>query len=258
MIKAKILFAIKKIVSLFLSPLLIILVLLISGLVLLWRKKNRAGRTLITAGTGLLILLSCTPISTWLIANLERQHPSIRLKGSEPSIPWIVVLSGGVANDPDRTAIEKLSRVTLARLAEGVRIQRQIPESKLLLSGGSGLQAIAAASEMATAAQYMGVPGSRIVLESGSRDTREQALLIKKIVGQDPFILVTSALHMVRALGMFRKIGLDPIPAPTDFVVRKGIPWHLYLAPSVGGIGRAEMAVHEYAGILWAKLRRQM
>ncbi|CAB5124250.1 hypothetical protein D3OALGB2SA_3175 [Olavius algarvensis associated proteobacterium Delta 3] len=60
------------------------------------------------------------------------------------------------------------------------------------------------------------------------------------------------------ALGMFRKIGLDPIPAPTDFVVRKGIPWHLYLAPSVGGIGRAEMAVHEYAGILWAKLRRQM
>jgi len=119
------------------------------------------------------------------------------------------------------------------------------------------LQAIAAASEMATAAQYMGVPGSHIVLESGSRDTREQALLIKKIVGQDP-IYSGNFGPPHGALGMFRKIGLDPIPAPTDFVVRKGIPWHLYLAPSVGGIGRAEMAVHEYAGILWAKLRRQM
>ena len=75
---------------------------------------------------------------------------------------------------------------------------------------------------MARIAELLGVKPQDIVLESDSRDTADEAEIIAKMIGRERFILVTSAAHMPRSMALFKKRGLQPIPAPTDFLVREG------------------------------------
>ncbi|MBW2649390.1 MAG: YdcF family protein [Deltaproteobacteria bacterium] len=94
-----------------------------------------------------------------------------------------------------------------------------MPESRLVFSGGAVFDPVSEAEVMARAAEIMGVEGDRIILEEISRDTGDQARLVQKIVGDERFILVTSASHMPRSMVLFRKSGMEPIPAPTDYRV---------------------------------------
>ncbi len=101
----------------------------------------------------------------------------------------------------------------MVRLIEGVRLHREIPGSKLILSGDND-----SAEGMATMAEALGVSGEDIVPAFEPRDTEEESQQIAPIVGAQRFILVTSASHMPRAMGLFRKRGLQPIAAPTDYL----------------------------------------
>ncbi len=74
---------------------------------------------------------------------------------------------------------------------------------------------------MAGVANVMGIGGNRLVLEELSKDTKDQARLIHKIVGDERFILITSASHMPRSMALFQKLGMKPIPAPADYSVKK-------------------------------------
>ena len=72
--------------------------------------------------------------------------------------------------------------------------------------------------------------------------------------------MVTSALHMPRAMAIFRKQGMEPIPAPTDYVVKVregGVRLGMFI-PSAGALEKVGRAIHEYLGLLWGKLRSQM
>ena len=99
-----------------------------------------------------------------------------------------------------------------------------------------------------------------IVLETKAADTKDHAIYVKEIVGKDRFILVTSASHMPRAMALFRKHGMEPVPAPTDYMVKvRG--WGLrpmMFFPSAGSLEKAGRAIHEYLGIIWGKVRSQM
>ena len=64
-----------------------------------------------------------------------------------------------------------------------------------------------------------GVESEDIVLETKATDTKDHPIYVKEIVGRDRFILVTSASHMPRAMALFRQHGMEPIPAPTDYMV---------------------------------------
>jgi len=105
------------------------------------------------------------------------------------------------------------------RFVVGFRIHKLLPESRLVFSGGAVFDPVSEAEVMARAAEIMGVEGDRIILEEISRDTGDQARLVQKIVGDERFILVTSASHMPRSMVLFRKSGMEPIPAPTDYRV---------------------------------------
>jgi len=79
-------------------------------------------------------------------------------------------------------------------------------------------------------------------------------------VGKDKFILVTSAAHMPRAMGLFRKQGMEPIPAPTDYMAGEregGLRLGMFF-PSAGSLEKAGSAIHEYLGMVWGKLRSQI
>jgi uncharacterized SAM-binding protein YcdF (DUF218 family) len=92
-------------------------------------------------------------------------------------------------------------------------------------------------------------------LEDQSLDTEDEAQFIKPIVGQVPFLLVTSASHMPRAMGLFRHYGMAPIAAPTDYLsADAGVKSPLSYLPSAGNLHTAERAVYEYLGLLAARI----
>lgn len=110
---------------------------------------------------------------------------------------------------------------------------------------------------MALVAEDLGIPVVDILMETASRDTKDQAVNIANIVGKERFILVTSAAHMPRSMELFHNDGLNPVPAPTDFKAQKS-PISLYtFFPESDAIESTQDAIHEYLGILWAKLRNQ-
>jgi len=112
---------------------------------------------------------------------------------------------------------------------------------------------------MAQIAGLLGVKPQDISLESDSRDTADQAEIIAKKIGRERFILVTSAAHMPRSMALFRKRGLQPIPAPADFPAREpqGFDPSRFF-PGAGGLGQVETALHEYLGLAWAWLRGEI
>jgi len=101
----------------------------------------------------------------------------------------------------------------------------------------------------------MGLPRERITLEARSGDTSDEAALLPPLVGKEPFLLVTSAAHMRRALALCRKQGLNPIAAATDFT-RATVDWTAGdLLPRAEGFLRADYALHEWIGYWWSGLR---
>ena len=109
--------------------------------------------------------------------------------------------------------------------------------------------------EMALA---LGVGRQDLILESPSDGTDEEAKLTQAIVGNDPFILLHTAAHMPRSMAIFRKLGMQPIAAPTYYRriekhEREINPYTLF--PLADNLKDAEIAIHEYLGLAWGKLR---
>jgi len=166
------------------------------------------------------------------------------------------VLGGGSSADEGLPAAMRLSEGSLARLVEGIRLQRQLPGSRLLLSGGSVFGSDPDAHTMRALAVGLGVDPASIVLDAASPDTETQAEAVRAQLGTEEFFLVTSASHMRRSVALFRKAGTNPIPAPTHFLVQEGRllgPGDFF--PSSGGLRRVEAAAYEYLGLAWAKIR---
>lgn len=259
-------FLLKKIVSPLFSPLSVVIGLLLIGLFLVWfTRKQKTGKTLITAGAAILLFLSYGFVSDCLIKTLERQYQPLMVESQHVvpanigSVKWIVLLGGGHTYDQELPVTSQISEASLVRLAEAIRIYKKIPNCKIILSGGAVFSPFPEAMTLSRVAQMLNVSSGDIVLDSDSKDTGEQALRISSIVGQDSFVLVTSAYHMPRSVALLKKIGLTPIPAPTNHSIfnRQSIqPSDFY--PSYGGLQNAEKAVHEYLGILWLKLQNKL
>ena len=253
-------FLLKKIISIFINPLSIIVILSIIGLCLLWRGKNqRLGKIFITLGIVLLLLLSFDPLPIMLLTPLERKYDmyerdSISHTQQEP-VKYIVVLGGGHVSDETIPITSQINIPTLIRLMEGIRIYRDSPGSKLILSGGQPFERVPEAEVMFEVARIAGVDSTDIILESESLDTDDEARFLRPIIGSDHFILVTSASHMPRAVKLFQYYGMNPIPAPTDHLVRrKQVIAPDAFAPKSHALLKAERAFHEYLGYLWFRI----
>lgn len=257
-------FLLKKIVASCFSPVSLCLGILILGLWFLWATRRlRLGKGLVTLGTALLLLLSVAGISRQILIPLESRYPALlhpetvswgEKSGTSPK--WIVVLGGGHVSNPSLPANSQINAAALGRVVEGVRLYQAIPGSKLLLSGGGVFDPVPEAEVMARIAILLGVKPQDITLEKDSRDTAAEAEIIAKMIGPEKIILVTSAVHMPRAMALFRKRGLEPIPAPADFRVRGAqrlFPGMVF--PRGSSLGEVENAAYEYLGLTWAWLR---
>ena len=251
-------FLLKKIVGPFFDPLSICLMLFVIGLIMLWfTKRQRVGKVLVTIGLAILIIASYHWPSVRFIRPLESQHPALLQIDKASGVKWVVVLGEGFVADTKMPPNSQLSNSSLARLVEGIRIHKTLPRTQLVLSNGPGQNNISATGAMARTAELLGVDRQKLVLDSRSRDTEEQALFIKKLVGNDRFVLVTTASHIPRSVALLKKLGLHPIPAPTDHIDKQetGEINPSAFLPAAVNIMRVELAVHEYLGMLWANMR---
>lgn len=248
-------FLLKKIAGLLLSPLTVCISFLVLGVfLLLFKKKEKLSKLIIVLAVIFLISISYNILPDSLLEKLEYKYHSIQNSNLTSDIRWIVVLGGGCISDPSLPATSRLSSESLFRLVEGISIHNRVPKSKMIFSGGGAFDTIPESKVMADAALALGINKDKIVEEPAGIDTQSQALLIKKIVGNDKFVLVTSAFHMPRSMAMFLKAGLQPIPAPAGHIVKRTESINLFMFfPDSTGIKKTELAVHEYFGLLWAK-----
>lgn len=207
---------IKTLISCFL-PIPLCLALNLIGLILLWSKqRQRLGRTFITFGFLILLIFSWCPLPNLLIHQLEKRYPALsedRLAQDTLSeIKYVVVLAGGHIMDSRLPVTSQFTYSGLVRLIEGIRLYKKILGAKLILSGGAGDDPVTDADLMANLCAELGVLKEEIILEPRSRNTYEEARLVKPIVQDGRFILVTSASHMPRAMALFKKQGINRWP----------------------------------------------
>ena len=240
-------FLFKKLIAPFLMPVPFCAALLLAGLALLWfTRRQRAGKYLATAGALLLLLFGYGFVSNRMLGSLERQYqPVADAREAAGRVRWVVVLGGGSSSDQSLPEGARLSEASLVRLVEGVRLQRQLPESRLLLSGGSVFGSDPDAETMRALAVGLGVDPAALVLDTVSPDTETQAEVVRAQLGSEEFFLVTSASHMRRSVALFKKVGTNPIPAPTHFLVHESSglsPGDFF--PGSGGFRRAETVAY--------------
>jgi len=246
-------FFLKKLVAHLLMPLPLLLILLVVGLILSWRQLSTSPRLCLFLGIIGLFFLGLEPVSNALVRPLETRYPPLTgarlaLLSRHPP-PWIVVLGNGHAKRSDLVALQLLNDTSLARLVEGLRLQRILPGSHLIMSGGSPFPRDAEAPLLKQAALELGVKPQTVKIEDQSLDTAEEARYVHRLVGGASFILVTSAVHMPRAMALFRKKGMHPIAAPTGYLGNPASsPIDRYF-PESSNLLVSQLAIYEYLGL---------
>jgi len=269
-----------KLLPLFFYPLgLSSLLVTIALIVLLWRSKrsrnsrkpgniislfksNRLASLLLAIALVILLLSSNEFFSKWLVQSLEWQYLPT---GDLPQAEAIVVLGGGTR---PRIAPRPWYEVNEAgdRILYGSWLYKQGKAPLLIVTGGRaewlGEGGNPESEDMAAIAEFVGVPNSVIVQESQSFNTRDNAVNTQQILqkkGLNKILLVTSALHMPRSVEIFRRLAIETIPAPTDFLVvqndnNKGWAAVLDLLPSADALKNTTNAIKEYIGLLIYRL----
>lgn len=259
------LFWLKKTVAFWLMPLPLGLAMLAVGFVLMrWTRRRRLGRGLVIAAVTLLIVASNRFVAYSLLRPLETQFPAIpEFTGAPPphlaACGFVVVLAGGNHRTPGVAASNLLSTPALSRLVEGVRILRVLPGAKLIVTGPgdpNAPQAPAHAVMLGRAAAGLGVAPERILYIDDARDTEEEAHAVKRLAGDSPVALVTSAWHMRRTVALFRNANVKIVPCPADFATKDNPDWKFedYLW-DLGTINSTSLGLREHLGYLWIWLR---
>ena len=252
------------------TPSGIITLCLVLGLLLIAMEK-RIGKYLVFLGIVSYLAFSSSPLSMALLARLENRYPPLLDTKAVGDIDTIVLLTTAAWEDPHVPLTSQVGETTVLRLLEAIRLFQLIPGAKVVISGGpldsNGRNIPVPVSRIVgDLARAMGIPGGRMILETNSTNTYENGVEIKKILGERPFLLVTSASHLPRAIDVFHKLGLSPIPAPADFRMIRNKPHFdaskgqllkemISALPSANNLAHSERALHEYAGFIWYWLR---
>ncbi len=224
------------------------------------RLGTRLGRGFILAGLIWLTIAGYGQPGRFYLAKLESKYDPLNLASQPVStisqIRYVVVLGAGHVSDPRLPVTSQVGGSSLYRLTEGIRIFRRLPGSKLVLTGGPGFDAIPNAEVVAAVAVELGIDRESIVILNDPDDTRAEAVSVKEFVGTVPFVLVTSAVHMPRAMRVFLDEGMRPIPAPTEFVFHRRQKMDpSMLLPTARGLWHNERAMYEFFATLQEVIR---
>jgi uncharacterized SAM-binding protein YcdF (DUF218 family) len=240
-------FTFSRLLSWFVEPSTWLFLLQVAALVLLWKARYRAARWILVVSVLATFAVNELPVPSWLIRPLEQAVPApARLPDR---IDGIVLLGGSF----DTTLTEVYGAPQLnaeaERVTEFLALAREHPQAKLVFTGGTSLlsgRGITEAEVLKRFLARLGVDGSRVIYDDKARNTYENALYTRDLVKPKPgenWLLVTSASHMPRAHGTFRKVGWDIIPYPVAYRARPTF------APGARDYETLAYAVHEWIGI---------
>ena len=250
-------FALKKIVGLLLQPGVIVLVLLSYGFLQLTLAREGRKRGLGFLALGLIgfYLFTTQPLPNYLVQRLENRYQPITSITEFTDIQYIVVLAGGVRYNLDVPATSQLDEASALRVAEGIRLFHLLSGRPTLIMTGGKLPYVNKSSGelMVAFAQSLGVPADKLVAETQAIDTHSNATGVQTLVKDTPFLLVTSATHLPRAMRIFQLLGMRPIPAPADLRGGRDYSYKDYF-PSGDCLTTMEAAWHEYLGLAYLSL----
>jgi uncharacterized SAM-binding protein YcdF (DUF218 family) len=247
------LFVLSKVFWIVAAPANLALIILMLGLLLLWVNWIRAGRFLTSIGGVALVFLAVIPLGPWLAWPLENRFP--QFEAGAAAVDGIIVLGG--STNPRMTELRGQISVNGAveRLIVFAKLARAYPDAKLVFTGGSGSLSPGALSEADVAEEILIIMGGdmgRIRFEREARNTFESGRNAKALAIPSPsenWLLVTSAMHMPRAMGVFRKAGWPVTAYPVDFATGRAPP-RLGLRFNLAGNGRStQIAIREWVGL---------
>lgn len=225
---------------------------LVIGVALLFTPWPRTGRALLTLVALAVVVISVTPLPYWAVSLLENRIPAPATLPED--IDGVIVLggpmSGYLSHVHDQPALHDGSERLLALIELG----RKYPHAKLVFSGGSGQPGQQTYKEADVAADMLtrlGFDTGRVTFERRSRNTWENALNSRALVDPqdgETWLMVTSAYHMPRALGVFRRAGWQVTPYPVDYRTDGRFAWR-WRRSFLGGLAALELAAREFAGL---------
>jgi uncharacterized SAM-binding protein YcdF (DUF218 family) len=216
------------------------------------------GRKLMIGSLVVLAIAAFSPLGNWLLYPLESRFP--RWDATLGAPDGIVVLGGSIDAELSAAHNVPVIRNAADRITATAALARQYPNARIIFSGGSGnlISNEAREADYAEAAlDSLGIPKARLTIERRSRNTQENAEFSKAMASPKPgerWLLVTSAYHMPRSVGLFRKAGFPVEPYPVDW--RVGGPIDLLAFNSVAGdgLGRVDTGLREWIGLVAYRL----
>lgn len=188
-------------------------------------------------------------VATLLTSPLEYAHPALTESRRYREVRTIVVLTGWAADDEVLPLSAKMNAASALRVLEAANLRTVRADCRVLVSGSDP-----AARIMAQQLRMLGVPEEYLVVDAGSDSTAESARQARHLLGPAQVFLVTSAGHMPRAVWAFKQQGLRPVAAPTGHLMPRSVKqasWRV----SAQHLQASDLAVHEYIGLAWYRLR---
>ncbi len=213
-------FVLSKLLWLLIQPsnLLLLMILLAASLARRWPGATRRLLSLTLTGV---VTITFLPVGQWLLMPIEQRFPEVRTP--PPDVDGIIVLGGGVDAGPSIARSQLALNAGAERLTASAWLAKRYPDAKLVYSGGSG-RLVGLPFDLAEGVRAFyvrqGLDPDRIMFEGTSRNTLENAVFSSDLVAPEPdetWLLVTSASHMPRSVGIFRKIGWNVVPFPVDY-----------------------------------------
>ena len=248
-------FVLSKTLGVMMLPTNLLLGLGLVGALLLLTRKARLGRRLMVVSLVALAFCGFSPFGSLLLFGLESRFPPWDPSRGAPD--GIVVLGGPIDADLSVSHDAPVIRSAPDRIVAAAMLAHRYPNTRIIFSGGSPNLISNDAREADYASRVfegLGIDKSRLIMERRSRNTLENALFSKELAAPKPgerWLLVTSAFHMPRSMGLFRKAGFAVEPYPVDW--RVGTTLRDALSPSQvagDGFGRTDSAVREWMGLL--------
>jgi uncharacterized SAM-binding protein YcdF (DUF218 family) len=246
-------FGLSKILGFFALPSNLLIVLALAGILLMRTRFRRFGQGLVIGAILLLVVVGIAPVGNALMLPLEERFPKWDAKRGPPH--GIVVLGGAVSPDVSAARNEIALNEAAERMTATAKLAREHPNARIVFTGGSGrLFGGATEADFVTDLfESFGIPRDRITLENRARNTVENAVFTKELVQPKPaerWLLVTSAHHMPRSVGVFRKAGFPVEAHPVDFRTRGVADLTGPFGSLAAGLARTDAAMHEWAGLI--------
>lgn len=243
------------VIKFLIDPFNILLFLVTLGFAAKVLEMKRLFKWVAFAALGWFFIMSTPLIPNLVLDSLEGRSIPMdveALDDREINLEYhIVILGGGHGFDDRLPPNSLLSTQALARLSEGIRIHNQLPNSTLVLSGYSSSGRITQAEILQQTAVLLGVDPEKTVMQKEPANTFEEGKVYsERLAGSEKVILVTSAAHMPRAVGVFDHFEIDVIPSPAHYRITGNERHEWFGFPSINNMAMLRTGINEYAAIL--------